>query len=69
VSAPHTELSAGLENRNATMIGITGVIGAGLFVGSANAIATAGPGVPISCAVAGLLVVLVMRMLGEIRPV
>ena len=47
------------------MISIAGVIGAGLFVGSANAIATAGPGVLISYAVAGLLVVLVMRMLGE----
>lgn len=41
------------------------MIGAGLFVGSANAIATAGPGVLLSFAFAGLLVVLVMRMLGE----
>jgi GABA permease len=65
VSAPHTALSAGLKNRHVTMISIAGVIGAGLFVGSANAIATAGPGVLISYAVAGLLVVLVMRMLGE----
>jgi GABA permease len=47
------------------MISIAGVIGAGLFVGSANAIASAGPGVLISFAFAGLLVVLVMRMLGE----
>lgn len=47
------------------MISIAGVIGAGLFVGSANAIATAGPAVLLSYAAAGLLVVLVMRMLGE----
>ncbi|GAA5122159.1 amino acid permease [Pseudonocardia adelaidensis] len=47
------------------MISIAGVIGAGLFVGSAGAIASAGPGVLISFALAGLLVVLVMRMLGE----
>lgn len=60
-----TELSAGLKDRHVTMISIAGVIGAGLFVGSANAIATAGPGVLISYAFAGLLVVLVMRMLGE----
>ncbi len=47
------------------MISIAGVIGAGLFVGSANAIAKAGPAVLVSYALAGTLVVLVMRMLGE----
>ncbi len=47
------------------MISIAGVIGAGLFVGSAKAIATAGPAVLIAYALAGTLVVLVMRMLGE----
>ncbi|MEN3264349.1 GABA permease [Pseudonocardia sp.] len=60
-----TALSSGLKNRHVTMISIAGVIGAGLFVGSGDAIATAGPGVLISYAFAGLLVVLVMRMLGE----
>lgn len=47
------------------MISIAGVIGAGLFVGSANAIEKAGPAVLISYLLAGTLVVLVMRMLGE----
>ncbi|WP_432521933.1 amino acid permease [Kineococcus sp. SYSU DK006] len=47
------------------MISIAGVIGAGLFVGSKSAIAEAGPGVLLSYAFAGVLVVLVMRMLGE----
>jgi gamma-aminobutyrate permease len=47
------------------MIAIAGVIGAGLFVGSGAAIGQAGPGVLLSYAAAGLLVVLVMRMLGE----
>jgi L-asparagine transporter-like permease len=47
------------------MISIAGVIGAGLFVGSKNAIKEAGPAVPISYFLAGTLVVLVMRMLGE----
>jgi GABA permease len=65
VSTSGTELKAGLKHRHVTMISIAGVIGAGLFVGSANAIASAGPGVLISFAFAGLLVVLVMRMLGE----
>ncbi len=47
------------------MISIAGVIGAGLFVGSKNAIKEAGPAVLISYFLAGTLVVLVMRMLGE----
>ena len=47
------------------MISIAGVIGAGLFVGSSAAIELAGPSVLISYALAGSLVVLVMRMLGE----
>ncbi|WP_255690360.1 amino acid permease [Pseudonocardia terrae] len=47
------------------MISIAGVIGAGLFVGSGTAIATAGPAVLLAYAFAGLLVILVMRMLGE----
>jgi len=59
------QLQAGLRKRHLSMIAIAGVIGAGLFVGSGAAIGTAGPGVLVSYAVAGLLVVLVMRMLGE----
>jgi GABA permease len=47
------------------MIAIGGVIGAGLFVGSSSGIATAGPGILLSYALVGALVVLVMRMLGE----
>ena len=47
------------------MISIAGVIGAGLFIGSATAISAAGPAVLIAYALAGTLVVLVMRMLGE----
>ncbi|GAT84646.1 GABA permease [Streptomyces sp. F-3] len=47
------------------MIAIGGVIGAGLFVGSSAGISTAGPGILLSYALVGTLVVLVMRMLGE----
>ncbi len=54
-----------LKQRHLSMIAIAGVIGAGLIVGSGAAIGQAGPGVLISYAMAGLLVVLVMRMLGE----
>ncbi|ORM36690.1 amino acid permease [Williamsia sp. 1135] len=59
------QLGTSLKPRHITMISIAGVIGAGLFVGSANAIEEAGPAVLISYALAGTLVILVMRMLGE----
>ncbi|MFE9306396.1 amino acid permease [Streptomyces sp. NPDC006706] len=62
---PGSGLQAGLKNRHLSMIAIGGVIGAGLFVGSSSAIATAGPGILLSYALVGTLVVLVMRMLGE----
>ncbi|WP_420033661.1 amino acid permease [Streptomyces sp. cg28] len=58
-------LKAGLKNRHLSMIAIGGVIGAGLFVGSGSGIAAAGPAILISYALVGAMVVLVMRMLGE----
>jgi len=48
-----------------TMIALGGVIGAGLFVGSGVVIKAAGPAAVLSFVITGLLVVLVMRMLGE----
>jgi GABA permease len=48
-----------------TMIALGGVIGAGLFVGSGVVIKAAGPAAVVSFVITGLLVVLVMRMLGE----
>jgi GABA permease len=41
-------LGTSLKPRHITMISIAGVIGAGLFVGSKNAIKEAGPAVLIS---------------------
>ena len=61
----NNELGNGLKGRQVTMISIGGVIGAGLFVGSSNAIATAGPAVLVSYVCAAIIVVLVMQMLGE----
>ena len=58
-------LQAGLKNRHLSMIAIGGVIGAGLFVGSSSGIAAAGPAILLSYALVGTMVVLVMRMLGE----
>ncbi len=47
------------------MIALGGVVGAGLFVGSGAAILATGPAVLVSYAFDGLIVVLAMRMLGE----
>ncbi|MFZ3557565.1 amino acid permease [Streptomyces sp. BH055] len=58
-------LSHGLKQRHLSMIALGGVIGAGLFVGSGTAIAAAGPSIILAYAISGALVMLVMRMLGE----
>ncbi|GAB2906851.1 amino acid permease [Streptomyces heilongjiangensis] len=58
-------LSHGLKQRHLSMIALGGVIGAGLFVGSGTGIAAAGPSIVLAYALSGLLVMLVMRMLGE----
>src|SRR6204780_3050573 len=58
-------LRRSLKQRHMTMIALGGVIGAGLFVGSGVVIKAAGPAAVISFVITGLLVVLGMRMLGE----
>ncbi|WP_030577236.1 amino acid permease [Streptomyces globisporus] len=63
--APAEPLSHGLKQRHLTMLGLGGVIGAGLFVGSGAGIAVAGPAIVVSYLIAGALAMLVMRMLGE----
>ncbi|MFN3733054.1 amino acid permease [Comamonas testosteroni] len=68
IGNPHSSpdgLSHSLKQRHMTMIALGGVIGAGLFVGSGVVIKSAGPAAVISFLITGLLVVLVMRMLGE----
>jgi len=60
-----TGLRRSLRRRHMQMIALGGVIGAGLFVGSGVVIGAAGPAAVISFALTGTLVVLVMRMLGE----
>jgi len=59
------ELSRALRPRHITMISIGGMIGAGLFVSSSAAIAATGPAIVVSYMITGTLVLLVMRMLGE----
>src|SRR5204863_13986 len=63
--AAPAQLGHSLRRRHVEMIAIGGIIGAGLFVGSSSAIAMVGPAVIVSYAVAGLIVLFVMRMLTE----
>ena len=60
-----TTLKNGLRSRHLTMISIAGVIGAALFIGSGKVIANAGPAAILAYIAGGIVVVLVMRMLGE----
>lgn len=62
---PDSALTHGLKQRHLSMIALGGVIGAGLFVGSGAGIAAAGPSIVVAYGASGLLVMLVMRMLGE----
>ncbi|WP_284579011.1 amino acid permease [Streptomyces sp. 2P-4] len=62
---PAEPLSHSLKQRHLTMLGLGGVIGAGLFVGSGAGIAVAGPAIICSYLLAGALAMLVMRALGE----
>ncbi|GEE03887.1 transporter [Gordonia spumicola] len=59
------ELKKALSERQLRMIAIGGVIGAGLFVGSGVVIKATGPASFITYALAGVLVIMVMRMLAE----
>ncbi len=59
------ELSRSLRPRHVTMISLGGIIGAGLFVGSSVAISATGPMVIVTYALTGLMVLIVMRCLGE----
>ncbi|SDY02074.1 GABA permease [Amycolatopsis xylanica] len=58
-------LKPNLRQRHVRMIALGGIIGASLFIGSGAVIHTVGPAAVLSYALGGLLVVLVMRMLGE----
>ena len=66
------DLHRGLKERHIQMIAIGGAIGVGLFLGSASAIQKAGPSLLLSYVVAGGVIFLIMRALGELlmyRPV
>ncbi|MFF5994450.1 amino acid permease [Lysinibacillus sp. KU-BSD001] len=58
-------LQKSLKSRHITMISIGGVIGTGLFVGTGKNILSTGPAAVVSYAIACLLIVLIMQMVGE----
>jgi GABA permease len=58
-------LHKGWKQRHLAMIAIGGVIEAGLFVGAGVVIDTVGPAAFLTYAVTGVVIVLVMRILGE----
>ncbi|RFU63718.1 amino acid permease [Peribacillus glennii] len=60
-----SQLHRGLEQRHITLMSLGAAIGVGLFLGSANAIKLAGPGILLAYAVGGLVIFLIMRALGE----
>ncbi|AOR34032.1 proline-specific permease ProY [Streptomyces fodineus] len=62
----------GLGSRQIQMIAIGGAIGTGLFLGAGKGISKAGPSLILAYAIAGLVIFLIMRALGELlmyRPV
>ncbi|MFJ8544508.1 amino acid permease [Streptomyces sp. NPDC093586] len=62
----------GLGARQIQMIAIGGAIGTGLFLGAGKGISKAGPSLILAYAIAGLVIFLIMRALGELlmyRPV
>src|SRR6202789_4228690 len=59
------QLRQGLSQRQLTMIAIGVIIGGGFFCGSGVVIGKAGPSAFLTYALCGVLVILVMRMLGE----
>jgi GABA permease len=58
-------LQPGLKRRHMTMISLGGIIGAGLFVGTGPILNQAGPATVLTYLLTGTLLILIMRMLGE----
>ena len=64
-SSQEGKLQPGLKRRHMTMISLGGIIGAGLFVGTGPILNQAGPATILTYLLTGALLILIMRMLGE----
>ncbi|QGU02399.1 GABA permease [Corynebacterium kalinowskii] len=65
VDSTQSDLGTGLKTRHLTMMGLGSAIGAGLFLGTGVGIQLAGPAVLLAYIAAGIIVIFVMQMLGE----
>lgn len=65
VDSTQQDLGTGLKTRHLTMMGLGSAIGAGLFLGTGVGIQLAGPAVLLAYIAAGIIVIFVMQMLGE----
>lgn len=65
MQANQEELKRGLGERHMRLIALGAAIGVGLFLGSANAIKLAGPGILLSYLLGGAAILIIMRALGE----
>lgn len=65
----HTPLQKKLLPRHITFMAMGGVIGTGIFKGSAETVSVAGPGVILSYVLAGLLLLIVMGAIAEMATV
>src|SRR5688572_27925 len=64
-SGQEGHLQPGLKRRHMTMISLGGIIGAGLFVGTGPILNQAGPATVLTYLLTGGILILIMRMLGE----
>ncbi|MFV2393973.1 aromatic amino acid transporter AroP, partial [Escherichia coli] len=62
---PGEQLTRGLKHRHIQLIALGGAIGTGLVLGSASVLQSAGPGIILGYAIAGVSAFLLMRQLGE----
>lgn len=68
-STDETRLQRGLTSAQVSMIGLSGALGTGLFLGSGSMIGVAGPGVILSYTLTGLLSLVVVWALAEMTVV
>jgi L-asparagine transporter-like permease len=62
-----SSLKRKLKNRHIQFISLGGAVGTGLFLGAGSAVYTAGPSVILGYLIAGFIIFLIMRQMGEMN--
>ncbi|MDR3256104.1 MAG: amino acid permease [Endomicrobium sp.] len=62
-----SHLKRKLQNRHIQLIALGGAVGTGLFLGAGNTVFVAGPSVILGYLIAGMIIFLIMRQLGEMN--